>query len=121
MSADSFSSAASLPELLERAAKRHPERGVALFDRRARNCERRSYPELLAAARQSAGRWAALGVEPGDRVFCCLPSSWNLVDAWLGALLRGALPVAVAPPAGLGSSGAALRHLDDAVASLTPP
>jgi acyl-CoA synthetase (AMP-forming)/AMP-acid ligase II len=106
--------------LLERAAKRHPDRGVALFDRRARNCERRSYPELLAAARESARRWAALGVEPGDRVVACLPSSWSLVDAWLGALLRGALPVAVAPPAGVGASTAALRHLDEAVGTLTP-
>jgi acyl-CoA synthetase (AMP-forming)/AMP-acid ligase II len=111
---------ATLSELLERAARRHPERGVALFDRRGRACERRRYPELLAAARLAAGRWAALGVEPGDRVLACLPTSWSLVDAWTGALLRGAWPVAVAPGAVLGSSTAHVRHLEDAVDGLRP-
>ena len=110
----------SLPQLLERAARRHPERGVALFDRRARSHERRSYPELLASARAAAGRWAGLGLEPGDRVFLCAPTSWELVESWLGAMLAGALPVAIAPPPALGAADSHLRHLEDAVARIGP-
>ncbi|MEM9558295.1 MAG: fatty acyl-AMP ligase [Acidobacteriota bacterium] len=100
---------ATLPDLIERAAAQFPERGIAIFDGRGRRSERRTYREIADAARRSAGRWAALGLEPGERVLIALPTSWSFLDAWLGAMLRGALPVAVAPGAAM---GAAQAHLD---------
>ena len=99
---------AGLPGLLERAAAFFPERGIAVFDGRGRSHERRTYPELLRCARATAGKWSALGVLPGDRILVALPTSWAWLEAWLGAVLCGALPVAVAPGAAL---GAGLAHL----------
>lgn len=101
-----------LPGLLRRAATSFPERGIAIFDGRGRQSVRRTYGEVLAGAEQTAGRWAALGVAPGDRVLVSLPTSWAWLDAWLGLALLGALPVAVAPGAALGGGAAQLRKLD---------
>ncbi len=107
-----FSYDAGLGGLLERAALHFPERGIAVFDGRGRSHERRTYPELLRAAQAAAGRWAALGLVPGERVLIALPSSWAWLEAWLGASLLGALPVAVAPGAALGAGLAQLRKVD---------
>lgn len=102
----------TLPAALERAAERFPERGVTLFDGRGRPAGRRTYSQLLAGARAGAGRWTALGVAAGEPVLVSLPTSWSFLDAWLGALLAGALPVAVAPGAALGAAEAHVRKLD---------
>ena len=48
----------TLPELLARAAERYPDKGIGIFDGRGRASGRRSYPELLAAAREIAARLA---------------------------------------------------------------
>ena len=108
----------TLPEALERAAKHFPARGIAVFAGRGSRHVRRTYPEILAAARATAGRWAALGVVPGDRVLISLPTSWELLDAWLGALLTGALPVAVAPGAAMGAAEAQIHKVDGLVERL---
>ncbi|MEE8522403.1 MAG: AMP-binding protein [Thermoanaerobaculia bacterium] len=110
----------SLPEILERAAVHFPERGVAIFDGRGKSCERRTYPEMLAAVGAAAGRWTALGVEPGDRVVVCLPTSWEWVEAWLGAVACGALPVAIARGAPLGAAEAHIRKVEAVVDHLAP-
>jgi fatty-acyl-CoA synthase len=107
-----FSFDAGLPGLLERAALHFPERGIAIFDGRGRGHERRTYPELLRSAQAAAGKWAVLGVKPGERVLVALPSSWAWLEAWLGASLLGALPVAVAPGAALGAGLAHLQKVD---------
>ena len=39
-----------------------------------------------------------------NRVLVCLPTSWDWVEGWLGALMLGALPAAVAPAGAMGSS-----------------
>ncbi|RMH16494.1 MAG: fatty acyl-AMP ligase [Acidobacteria bacterium] len=109
---------ATLAEALSRAARAFPERGIAVLDGRGRRYQRRTYPEVLAGVEQTAGRWAALGVEPGERVLISLPTSWQLLDAWLGAMLRGALPVAVAAGGALGGGEAHLRKLDGLVERL---
>ena len=98
-------------DLLERAATRFPHRGIAIFDGRGRRHERRTYVEILQGARQAAARWAALDVEAGDRVLISQPTSWPLLEAWLGASLRGALPVAVAPGAALGGGRAHIEKV----------
>ena len=104
--------ASTLPEAFERAAKHFPERGIEVFDSRGRASERRAYPEILAAARQAAGRWAALGVGPGERVLICLPTSWAWFESWLGAMFHGVLPVAVAPGAAFGAAEAQIRKVE---------
>ncbi|MCP5117719.1 MAG: fatty acyl-AMP ligase [bacterium] len=110
----------TLPEVLERAATHFPQRGIAIFDSRGRHHQRRTYPQVLASARQASGRWAAAGVGQGDRVLISVPTSWPFLDAWLGALLRGALPIAVAPGAALGASAAQIRKVEAMVARLAP-
>ncbi len=105
----------TLPQALERAAAHFPERGIAVFDSRGRSHERRTYPEASAAVREAAGRWRALGLAPGDRVLICLPSSWDWLEAWWGALLCGALPLAVARGAALGAADAQIRKVEAVV------
>ncbi len=108
----------TLPQALERAATAFPERGIAVFDSRGRKAVRRTYPELLASVRQAAGRWAALGVEPGELVMISLPTSWAWFEIWLGALWRGAIPVAVAPGAAMGAAAAQIRKVEGLVTAL---
>jgi fatty-acyl-CoA synthase len=96
----------SLPDLLERAARSFPDRGVHVMDGRGRSATRRSFAEVLEAARVSSRRWHGLGLQPGDPVLVALPTSWDWFDAWLGAALLGALPAALSPPAGLGGGDA---------------
>ena len=96
----------------DRAARHFPGRGITLVDRRGRAGERRDYAELAARFALQARRLARRGVAPGDRVLICLGTSWEWLDAWFGALFLGALPVALAPPEGLGSPAAALDRAD---------
>ncbi len=102
----------TLPEALERAARDHPERGIGVFDGRGRNLERRTYPEVLESARRTAARFAGLGIEPGEPVIVAHPTSWAWLDAWLGALLRGALPVAASGAGAMAAAGAQLDKVD---------
>ncbi len=111
---------ATVPGLLERAAVHFPERGIAVFDGRGRSYERRTYPEVLASVRRAAARWSALGVGAGDRVLVCLPTSWDWLEAWLGAVLCGALPIAVARGAALGAGEAHVRKVEGLVERLAP-
>ncbi len=108
----------TLPQALERAAAAFPERGIAVFDSRGRKAVRRCYPELLASVRMAAGRWAALGIEPGERILVSMPTSWTWFETWLGALWLGAIPVAVAPGAALGAAAAQVRKLEGLVGAL---
>lgn len=102
----------TLPEALERAARDHPDRGIGVFDGRGRSLERRTYPDVLEAARRTAARLAGLGVAPGEPVIVAHPTSWAWLDAWLGALLRGALPVAASGAGAMAAAGAQLDKVD---------
>ncbi|MEV4234528.1 MULTISPECIES: fatty acyl-AMP ligase [unclassified Nocardia] len=62
------------------------------------------HDDLASAAGRTAAALAAEGVEPGDRVMLCLPTSPEFVTAFFGALLLGAVPTAVATPGGFGSA-----------------
>ena len=96
----------TLPAALRRAARHFPDRGIAILDGRGRSYERRDFAEILRSVERAAGAYAALGLLPGDRVLVALPTSWGFLEAWLGAVWLGALPVAVAPPAGMGGGNA---------------
>lgn len=101
----------TLVELLDRAAT--TEAGVTLLDGRGRPGPRRTYAELRAAARATAAKLRSAGIGERDPVFVCLPTSWEFLTTWFGALLAGAWPVAIAPPGGLGSAEYLLRRLAD--------
>jgi acyl-CoA synthetase (AMP-forming)/AMP-acid ligase II len=103
--------AATLDELLRRARASERPAGVSLADGRGRPGPRRAWSEVLAAAEVAAGRLAALGVERGEPLLLVLNTGDEFLELWLGAVLRGALPVAAAPPGGLGSSEHALQKL----------
>lgn len=96
----------TLTAALVSAPLRFPERGVGIYDGRGKRVERRTYAQILASAEVTAGRLAARGTTPGDRVLVSLPTSFEWLDAWLGTLLLGALPVAIAPAGAMGSSSA---------------
>ncbi len=108
----SLSTNGSLSGILIRAATQTPSRGIAVFDHRGKNHERRTYPEVLAAARRSAARLASLGIEPGDRVLVCLPASWAWLDTWLGLVFRGAFPVALAPSGAMSATDAHIQKVE---------
>lgn len=108
----------TVPEAVERAARIAPKRGIAIFDGRARGYDRRTWPEVLAAVRRAAGCWLAAGLRPGDRVVIAQNTSWEWLDAWLGAVWIGALPVAAAPGAGLGPAEAQIRKVEGVVERL---
>jgi fatty-acyl-CoA synthase len=88
---------------LERTVRDRPLGGITLLDNRGRPASRRTFGEIVAAAQLTARRLAALGVAPEERLLLCLPTSWEWIDAWLGAQYLGARPVAIAPPGALGS------------------
>ena len=100
-----------LAEALARGAREAPGSGLTVYDRRGRRLGRRSYPQVLESAHRTAGRLAARGVTAGDRVVVALPTSFEWFDAWLGAVLLGALPVATAPGAAVGASRVQLDKL----------
>ena len=95
---------------LAQTASRFPERGITVLADR-RRASRLTYPNLLAAAEYRRRNWSALGVVPGDRVLLALPTSWDLIHSWLGALFRGALPVVVAPLQPFGDARSATAKL----------
>ncbi len=99
-------------------AARFPARGIAIFDSRGRRRSWRSYPEVPAAAEETAARWRTLGAAPGDRILLALPTAWEFLDAWLGAVFAGALPVAVAPGAGMGAAGARIDRVEALIEQL---
>ena len=109
----SFSSCAeNLPEALDRAAERagkQADLGITLLDNRGRESDFRGYDTFARSVRTGAGRWRALGLAPGERVLICLPTSWDFFEAWVGCVLVGALPVALAPPGALGSPTAQVK------------
>ncbi len=84
----------NLREALRRAATDFPDRGVAIFDGRGRNVDRRSYADLFRLATDAAARFAALGVEANEPVLVAQPTSWEWMESWFGLLMRGAWPVA---------------------------
>ncbi len=78
-------------------------------DRRLLFLEDRSVEEVpyAAAWSHSLARAAALraaGVEPGEPVLLLVPTSSDFLYAFFGLLMAGAVPSALAPPAGYGAA-----------------
>ncbi len=102
-----FIESTNIIEALERTAQETGGRGISIFDRRGQTPEFHSYSEVLQRARNCAGRLAAAGIGPGDRLLISLSTTWELVDVLLGAMIRGALPTLIAP---VGALGGATSH-----------
>ncbi len=116
----SSAAAETLIDALARTARDVPDAAVAVLDRRGA-ADARTYAEVLRAARARAARYAALGVGEGDVVLVALDTSHDWIDAWFGAIARGALPVAVAPAGAMGTGRAHLDKLDGLLERLDAP
>lgn len=81
---------ASVARVLDRALASDPDR-EALVTR----SQRLSYAQLDALADRAAHAFAALGVEPGDRIGASLPNEVDVVAAFHGAMRLGAIWVGV--------------------------
>jgi len=93
------------------ALEDRPEGSLSVYDRRGRRREVRSYPEVARRARAWGARLRAEGVRPGEVVFLCLPTSHDLIEAFLGATLLGALPCCLALPRAIGGLDVFRRRL----------
>ena len=80
-----------MPELLDGAVARSPDREVVFPGERA------SWPAVRTAARAWAAGLAAAGVRRGDRVLLVLPGGLDAVLGIVGAALLGAIPTPVNP------------------------
>ena len=80
----------TVPDLLARAAERHPDRDALVFPGR-----RISYSALEERAVAAACGLAALGVTSGDHVGMVLPNMAEYVDVLLGTMLLGAWAVPI--------------------------
>ena len=90
----------TLSELL-RAAAVQRDAGLRLLDRHE-VATWHPWAEVGERAAAVAGRLAAAGVRPGDRVALVFPTSIEFFDAFFGVLLAAAVPVPLYPPVRLG-------------------
>src|SRR3989304_5380427 len=90
---------ATLGGLLRRASE--STRGVCFIDRWEKESFH-SYQEIYRRASLAAGGLQAMGIRAGDRGAIILPTSVDFFEAFFGALLAGAVPVALYPPYRLG-------------------
>ena len=111
---------ATLLDAFEIAAAQAPTHGITIYDRRGQNAEKRTYPQVLEMAQRGAARLAAAGINVGERVLVCLPTSWSLIEIYFGAIFRGAQPVMVAPPGALGGAAAHAHKIEGLVSLLSP-
>ena len=107
-----------LRELVRRAAVDHPDNGITIFDGRGRKSDRRSYAELVKLATSAAARFDAMGIGPGEPVMVALPTSWEWLQAWMGLLLRGALPVASSGATGLAAAQTQLGKVEQVMGAI---
>lgn len=91
-------SAATLVEVLEWHALRHPER-VHIVHRGEHGDAPIRYGELWWRAQAFAAGLQARGLGPRQTVALMLPTSPDYFPAWLGALIAGGIPVPIYPPA----------------------
>jgi 1-acyl-sn-glycerol-3-phosphate acyltransferase len=91
-------SAATLVEVLQWHARRHPQRPHVLFQRSATETDTLDYGQLLAAARQVAAGLRRSGIAPGQCVALMLPTGLEFFHGFYGILLAGAVPVPIYPP-----------------------
>lgn len=82
----------TLPELLERANERYPDRSAVYFMGQEMN-----YAALFAQATRFAAALSEAGIKQGDRVAIMLPNCPQYIIAYYGILTLGAIVVQVNP------------------------
>ena len=92
--------AQTLVEALEYHVERQPER-LTVFLYEGEQEHRITYRDLWEGAMRYAARLAEQGVGPGQTVAIMLPTSQEYLFCFYGALLAGAIPVPLYPPARL--------------------
>jgi fatty-acyl-CoA synthase len=102
----------TLTNALARTAARYPERGVTILTGR-HGQGRIFYSHLFARASEVAQQWTGLGFRPGHSIVLALPTSAALIELWLGAVLCGIRPVAVAPPLPFADLAATVNRLSN--------
>jgi acyl-CoA synthetase (AMP-forming)/AMP-acid ligase II len=89
-----------------------------LIDRTTDSSATATWSELYRRSVWVARELAGYGIGPGDVVVLFLESCLEFHYGFFGAVLQGALPVAVAPPLGFQRVGEAREHLQRAVRQL---
>jgi carnitine-CoA ligase len=97
----------SLPEFLARAAERWPDEPWC----RTPDSEA-TRAQIFAEARRCVGGLRAVGVSPGDHVVIVLPNGLDFIRAWFGAMLTGAVSIAVNPKAASSELAAVVEETD---------
>lgn len=87
------------------------ERLLGVYDRRGKKRTDRPYAEVVARARGWATWLEQQGVRPGEVVFLCLQTSHDLLEAFFGAVVLGALPCCLALPRAVGGLDVFRRRL----------
>jgi long-chain acyl-CoA synthetase len=82
----------SLPELVDRAAEKWPDRPLLIF-----YGKRITFKELVVLTKRFATALADLGVKKGDVVALYLPNCPQFVIAYYGAMRLGAVVTAISP------------------------
>ena len=91
----------TLPEILKRQAARYGNKPLLVSPSRAI-----TYAGAPDIAARGAGRLAAAGVQPGDRVVAFMSNSTELIELWFGAAWLGA----ALAPVNTALRGAQLQH-----------
>ncbi len=108
-----------LRDLVRKAAIDHRDHGITIFDGRGRTSERRSYCRALRARHRLPRPVSALsGIGPGEPVMVALPTSWEWLEAWMGLLFCGALPVASSGATGLAAAETQLGKVDQVMGAI---
>jgi len=81
----------SVPSLLERTARKHPNRPAVFFYGSV------SYQRLFNRVRDLTAKLQALGVQPGERVAVMLPNLPQTITAFYALLAAGAVVVMINP------------------------
>ncbi|NML18200.1 AMP-binding protein [Azohydromonas caseinilytica] len=92
--------ARTLAEVLQWHADKAGARRHVLLLYGSRAAETLTHAELLAGARDMAGALQRLGPVRGEAVALMLPTSLEFLQAFMGILLAGGIPVPIYPPLG---------------------
>lgn len=91
--------APSLDQVLVRHAEAHPDRVWVHLQEDGRTVTELTYAGILDRARARAAALQARGIQKGDTIALMLPTGATYLETFFGALLLGAVPVPLYPPA----------------------
>lgn len=87
----------TLVDMLRGVGESAPDRGIYLTDERGSQ-EFRTYSQITEGALRVGAGLANKGIQRHDRIILALPSSFDFIEAFFGAMSIGATPIPIAPP-----------------------